>query len=84
MSHVTVRKIARIAALALALVHALELTLALALGLKHLLQRTSLCVCIPHTWGGAHALYSCLPPLPQKPLKLEQHHDLSLLVNQLV
>ena len=38
-------------ALELALALGLELVHALALGLKHLLQRTSLCVCIPHTWG---------------------------------
>ena len=47
--HVTVRNFARIVAL--------ELTLALALGLKHLLQRTSLCVCIPHTWGEHRHLF---------------------------
>ena len=70
--NVTLRKIARIVALELAL------------GLKNLLQRTSLSVRELLTRGGSTGIYSCLPPLLQKPLKLEQHHDLSLLVNQLV
>ena len=55
--HVTVRNFARIVALELALTFALELVHALALGLKYLLQRTSLCVCIPHTWGEHRHLF---------------------------